>query len=399
MRVKRYVAADIRQAIRMVREEQGPDAVILSNKRIEEGVEIIAAVDYNPAELESAPIEDAVPSGPDVVQSGAVDSEVMQSNVLQNRGEGESRTLEEVQNEIRNIRSMLENQIRSPRTETASLSMRGRLYQRLLAMGLTSDISKSIAKEVDASLPEEQAWHAALDQFAKRIPLAPDHHFKRGGAVAFIGATGVGKTTTIAKIASRYILANDAKKVILVTSDNYRIGGHEQLKIYARILGLPLYVIHRQQELNEIMREAARDQLILIDTAGTKFKGLPTQQQFMFLKNCPMKIHTYLVLSATAQHSDLSEIVRSCQGFQINGCIGTKLDESTSLGGMLSVIIQNRLPLVYLADGQKVPDDISAPSLSRLVSKAVALSKLKHKEMQDEALALELGDRQGNEFL
>jgi len=180
----------------------------------------------------------------------------------------------------------------------------------------------------------------------------------QGGVVALVGPTGVGKTTSVAKIAARYAMRHGYDQVALVTTDSYRIAAHEQLRTYARILGVPVRVANDAEELRTTLDNLADRSLVLIDTAGMSQRDRRLAEQFHTLVTGAPTVQTYAVLAANTQPGGLDETVHAFRGAELDGCVLTKIDESTSLGPALSTIIEQSLPLAFLSDGQRVPEDL-----------------------------------------
>jgi flagellar biosynthesis protein FlhF len=180
----------------------------------------------------------------------------------------------------------------------------------------------------------------------------------QGGVVALVGPTGVGKTTSVAKIAARYAMRHGYDQVALVTTDSYRIAAHEQLRTYARILGVPVRVANDADELRTTLDNLADRSLVLIDTAGMSQRDRRLAEQFHTLVTGAPTVQTYAVLAANTQPGGLDETVHAFRGAELDGCVLTKIDESTSLGPALSTIIEQSLPLAFLSDGQRVPEDL-----------------------------------------
>jgi flagellar biosynthesis protein FlhF len=192
----------------------------------------------------------------------------------------------------------------------------------------------------------------------------------QGGVVALVGPTGVGKTTTVAKLAARYALRHGYDQVALVTTDSYRIAAHEQLRTYARILGIPVRVANDENELRTTLDNLADRSLVLIDTAGMSQRDRRLAEQFRTLVAGAPAVQTYAVLAANTQAATLDEVVGAFQGAELDGCVLTKLDECTSLGGILSTIMERHLPLAFFSDGQRVPEDIY-PATPELIAERV----------------------------
>ena len=196
----------------------------------------------------------------------------------------------------------------------------------------------------------------------------------RGGAVALVGPTGVGKTTTIAKLAARYAQRHGSDSVALITTDTFRIGASEQLKVYGRIIGCPVKIANDAKELADAMLSLRDKRLILIDTAGMGQRDKRLSEQLgQILQNKRLRIRPYLVLSATAQTQVLNDTVKQFKTLPLAGCIFTKLDECLSLGESISVAIEQGLAVGYLTHGQQVPEDIRVADEHYMVTEAERL--------------------------
>ncbi|NJO12586.1 MAG: hypothetical protein HC872_03005 [Gammaproteobacteria bacterium] len=203
-----------------------------------------------------------------------------------------------------------------------------------------------------------------LGLLLKRIPVTDDGILEHGGVVAVVGPTGVGKTTTIAKIAARFALKHGAHHVALVSTDTYRIGAREQLLTYARILGVSMHVAQDATELANALAQLEMKKLVLIDTAGMSQRDLRLNEQFATLHNDHARIRVLLALSAAGEYSALEETVRVFERIRPSACVLTKLDEAASLGAPLSIAIRHGLAIAHLCDGQRVPEDLH-PAYSR----------------------------------
>lgn len=402
MNIKRYFAPNIRQAINKVRAELGPDAVILSNQRINGGVEIVAAIDFDEKML----TEDLYKNTNDKeIVSEASDGKnkyiKKSNNSYQQEGYwSQEPTLVEMRGELQSLRFMLENQLsglawgdmarRSPN--------RAELIQRLMKMGISSSLCKEISDELSGDLDVGNLWHQAMGNLAKRI-ISPQYEIlDQGGVVALIGPTGVGKTTTAAKIAARYALRHGNRNVALVTIDNYRVGAHEQLRTYGRILDVPVKVATSKEELGKVLEDLLDRSLIIIDTAGMSQHDEKLLQQKNILESNTMNIRKMLLLSTTTRLSGMEDVVQAFSVFEPNGCILTKLDESTSLGGAISATTSHSLPITYVCDGQRVPEDIHVARPHTLINQSIEIMERAESVLDEDMAQMNYGKEVANAY-
>lgn len=438
MKIKRFFAPDIRQAIRMVREEQGPDAVILSNRSVEGGVEIVSAVDYDEEEIRSAaPVQnrnsekgDQVPQSvttsehpaknhyrtdPDVkrfarpsylnLKKSSADSPKPSSAASASPEstrlrKADSRPIRDdllvqMHEELRSLRHMMLSQF----TELAWERLRHRkptqtaLLRRLFAFGLSPNLCHKVVDEIGDDEDLERAWMMSVQSIIRRIPIVEDDLLAHGGIFALVGPTGVGKTTTIAKLAARYALRHGHRHIALVTTDCYRIGAHEQLHNYGRILDVPVRVAANADELHEILNSFSDRRLILIDTAGMSQRDMRLAEQFRTLGRDDLSVRPYLVIAATTQSCSLDQILPVYRGLGLEGCVLTKVDETARLGDSLSVIIEQNLPMAFFGDGQRVPEDLHPARAHTVVDYAVRLYQrnFSEYEFEDDSMAVAFG--------
>lgn len=226
----------------------------------------------------------------------------------------------------------------------------------------------------------------ALPQsLANMLDNQGDDVVRQGGVVALVGPTGVGKTTTLAKLAARFAAHHGSDQVALITTDHYRIGAFEQLATYGKIMGCPVKQAQDMGELEQILYQFRNKKLVLIDTAGMGQRDMRLCQQLDDLtKNSRLPIRSYLVLPATAQRRVLQDAVVHFKRIPLSGAILTKLDESVSLSAALSVLIQSGLPLSYVTDGQRVPEDMQVADTLALAKQALtALNDTNKQTIQD----------------
>ncbi len=387
MKIKRYFAPDMRQAIRKVREEQGPDAVILSNRRVNGGIEIIAALDYDDSlfgELAPAAPAERPPAAPSLETLEPEPAKQSQPKTASTENPAprmpnvewtQDPALVAMQQEIRVLRSMLENQL--SQFAWADMARRNPAHagvlQRFSDMGLGKELAQELAGEIPDTKDVDQAWRHGLGLLSHRVQIIDDDILGRGGVVSVVGPTGVGKTTMVAKLAARYALRHGKRHVALISTDNFRIGAYEQLHTYGQLLGVPVYSAASNEELNRLLTDLADKHLVLIDTAGMSQRDMRLAEQMEALASERRHIRTYLVLSANIQLATLSEVVSAFRNVPLAGCLITKIDEAASMGGVLTAVVRNGLPVAYVGDGQRVPEDLHPARAHALVSRAVAL--------------------------
>ncbi len=397
MKIKRYFAADMRQAIRMVRDEQGPDAVILSNRRVDGGIELVAAVDYDaellntgaPAAAEPLPAA-ALAAASEYVAPPRIDT--VAAAPVYKRPEiewSQDPAISEMRREVKALRSLLEDQLAHLAwgDYARNQPQKSALLRRLMALGLAPELCRQLTDQVDADADGDNNWRQAMALLADWLPVADDEILNNGGVVALVGPTGVGKTTTVAKLAARFALRHGQRQVALISTDNYRIGAHEQLLTFGRILGVTVQTASDQDELHTLLQGMTEKKLVLIDTAGMSQRDLRLSEQLATLHGGSPLIKTYLVLSAATQQSGLDEAVRAFQRVPLSGCILTKVDEAARLGDALSSVIHSRLPLAYIGDGQRVPEDMHPARAHGLISRAVALLQHNPAQLEDTYMA------------
>lgn len=397
MKMKRFSAAEIRHAMQQVSDELGPEALILSSRKTEDGVEIIAAVDYEEELRGAAAAAPAMPAGaqtrPADVPKAVVQQKVPERGVPA-QAVIDSQAVTGMQQEITALRAMLEIQLARLGWDAARRRepVRAAVIERLERLQLHPVIANRIADRVAGIDDAEAAWQRALAELERLLPIAGDELMDEGGVVALVGPTGVGKTTTIAKIAARFALRHGRRHVALVTMDHYRIGAHEQLRTYGKLLGVPVHIAGDEEELRVILNQMDDRKLVLIDTAGTSQRDTALLDKFAMLNGGGTWIRRYLVLAANSQMSVNDDVLQAFSALHPDKCILTKVDEATSLGGILSVLVRHHLPLVYTGDGQRVPDDFHPARARQLTAHALRLAERGAGAQSDEAWLHALGN-------
>ncbi len=263
----------------------------------------------------------------------------------------------------------------SAKNVTSNTSLIGNLRE----LGLSENVIANLVERVTPEQTLNQAWRVVMSGLAKQIATNVDDKINRGGIYAFVGPTGVGKTTTIAKLAARYALTHGADNIALLTTDTFRIGAYDQLRSLGRILNVSVHVIDDEVNLSNTLERLQHCELVLIDTAGFR-QGDPLLKQQDALLSSNKQVERIFVMAANSQAQWLKASIHA-YGAGGSGCVLTKLDESASLGEALSVLAEQYLPVMYVTDGQEIPNDIAVMSSQKLVAEAVKrLKRLKASE-------------------
>ncbi|MBP1930800.1 flagellar biosynthesis protein FlhF [Ammoniphilus resinae] len=360
MKVKRYVVDSMPSALQKIRVELGDQAVILNTKEIRKSgflgifgkrqIEVIAAV---PAEQASQP--KAVPEKPSLVPE-------KKSPVL-SRVEPQPEVLKEIQG----MKELLIGIASGSGGQEKVPKPLGKWMQRLKEQEVDQKVIDYLVEQTLRSFPSiEQAEPDAIrdnlltqiEKIMKEGILLEPKIEKSVNMVSFVGPTGVGKTTTIAKMAAHQMLHHD-RRVGMITTDTYRIAAVEQLKTYANILNVPIETVFSPDGLNKAMKNMQNCDLIFMDTTGRNYQDEQYVQQIGKYLAEQVVQENYLVLSLTSKYSDMKTIVDHFATFPIDKLILTKLDETLSYGAVLNLAFHYPYPLAYVTTGQNVPEDIS----------------------------------------
>jgi flagellar biosynthesis protein FlhF len=429
MKIKRYTAPSMRAALALVRSEQGPDAVILSSRRGDDGIEVIAAVDYDealfadatrqraasaaPAEVEAvvaaaqaprepmiseamraaalsvaaAPVKAAPPARPAMPARVAPPPRpVTAPPVLAARPDAVSGAA--VQREIQDLRRMLETGLAGMTWNDKRLRepLRARVLEELTAMDIAPDVAEALAELTPRRTGLENPSHIPLALLCRHLPMINDLTSVTGGITAVVGPTGAGKTTTIAKLAARWCMLHGSQDLALVSTDGYRIGAREQLNTYARILGVPMHAANTGKELGRVIERLKSKKLILIDTAGMGPRDVRLTEQLAALSLGAARAKVLLALPAQGEGNALDEIVCAFAAIKPAASIITKVDEAASLGAVISATLRHKLKIAYICNGQRVPEDLHAAHTKRVWLVRVALDlKERSTPQRDEA--------------
>ncbi len=394
MKIKRYLDKDMRLVLRRVRKEQGPDAVILSNRRVDAGIEVIAAIDYDDAlirraigldagdenvgdkkigrdELLAIAENDGTPPAAEIT-AATVEPRPAPGSGSGNFGRGlrdtAGPTLGKLQQELTSLRGLLETQLsgliwkdgveRSP--------MRAQMLRNLARLGIAPDVAGMIIDRLEPVADVKSLWHAPLMALARCLPVRQSGLLEHGGTFALIGPTGVGKTTTIAKLAAQYAIRNGTDGIALISADSFRIGAKEHLAAFANIIGTKVYSAASSEDLNDLLTRLCSKSLVLIDTEGRSPRDRELAQRLAAYGSNRQRVRFFLTLSAATQETALDEAILRFRKVPLEGCIVTKIDESGQLGHVISAMIRHDLAACWLADGQRIPEDLHAASHKKL---------------------------------
>jgi flagellar biosynthesis protein FlhF len=415
MNVRKFIAATGRDALRKVKDTLGPDAIILSNRSVPGGVEIMAVAAHDmsmivptparetPVRADdytvnlSTPAPQTVTPKPAVVPPAALRPSapprvpnpaqvthalppvpprpvpLVDSPRLQSAAKPEAEVVPvAVMDEIRALRKIVEQHLagfawgESARSEPVKTEV----LRQMLDAGFSPQLARELVQQLprDLDISQAMAWAKGGADRSLLTLAAENDIVDRGGIYALVGPTGVGKTTTTAKLAARCVLRHGASKVALVTTDGYRIGAHEQLRIYGRILGVSVHLVKDAEDLRQTLNDLQHKHMVLIDTMGMSQRDrLVGEQVAMFGAS---NVKRLLLLNATARGDTLDDVVSAYTGPDLAGCILTKVDEAASLATALDVIMRHGLRLHYVSNGQRVPEDLHLPNRSYLMHRA-----------------------------
>ena len=282
----------------------------------------------------------------------------------------------ELKDELRSMRGMLETQLATLAWSGRQPEARARVLRALLAAGFSAGLSRYLAEHMPPTAMDNEAqgdgWLREILQRNLSVLDSDDRLLEQGGVFALVGPTGVGKTTTTAKLAARCVARHGASRVALVTTDGYRIGAFEQLRIYGKLLGVMVHSVRDASDLEIALEELRHKHIVLIDTAGASQRDKMVGEQIAMLAAGGGRVQRLLCLNTTSTVETLDEVVQAFRGDGLAGCVFTKLDEANGIGGALDVAIRHKLPLSFVADGQRVPEDLHLADKRQLVERAFA---------------------------
>lgn len=448
MLVRKFYAPTSREALRLVKEALGDDALILSNRRAAEGIEIsaVASGEVESVMVKASPINRPAVAHPPVIRAdprfakpttaaerqqvaapaprtfaaplsepmvapaaASLQSAYRESPTLRPQPSrpippepnvapppvnrvpiaeplakqeplvkpeplDESASTYALVHEVRLLRSLVEGQLAAlawndlkRRDPAKSETMR-----QLIAAGFGAALSREVVDELPDGLDLGRAIRMLKLKLQQRLTVAPPEAnlVEGGGILALVGPTGVGKTTTVAKLAAECALRHGASRLALVTTDTYRIGAVDQLRIYGKIIGVPVYAIRSEADLRTTLDDLSSRHLVLIDTVGMSQRDRRLADQVGLLSGATRRVRRVLLLSAVSHLNVLEDVVKAYRGPDLAGCILTKIDEALTMGGALDALMRHKLSLHYVTNGQRVPEDLHKPNALYLIERA-----------------------------
>ncbi len=445
MNIKRFFGKNSHEALSMVRRGLGDDAIILSNRAVNGGNEIMAYKEEdtyagaasqanqqlaqndtsnepttllshinkkNRAQNSATAVKKAAPikaepgkhakpgkqikaSVPEKTRRAPVPVKLPSKDTPEQQVSSQQMTA--MLNEMREMRRVVESQLTTISWGNIQQrdAIKSKALNTLLDAGFSASLSRHLAEKLPANLDSEKSttWIKAI--LARNLSSVESETevLDQGGIFALIGPTGVGKTTTMAKLAARYVMKHGTQNLGLITTDAYRVGGHEQLRIYGKILGVMVHAVKDEADLQIALGELKNKHTILIDTVGVSQRDQMVAEQISMLSSTNTPIKRLLCLNATNTGETLADVIKAYKGNGLAGCIMTKLDEAATIGGTLDVIIREKLKLYYTTDGQRVPEDIHLADKQQLIEHAMKLSSARSWPFQflDEELPFVMG--------
>jgi len=418
----KIIAATTTEALKLVREQVGGDALVLSTRDTPDGVEIVAISPEALAKMSQRPETKVAPvAGPTANTSSSFNTpaSATAANVIKSPGSGylnnpsapsfspgsEDKRVEKLLAEFSEVKQLLQTHLSARAWDDmqAQSTEKAEALRVLLNAGFSPQLCGEIADQLSAQgasdVPLMDRLQVLLE--SKIQTLDPLSVFDPGGVFAFIGPTGVGKTTAIAKIAARCVLRYGRDQLALLTTDTFRIGAQEQLKVYAKIIGVPVVSLRDSDDLAAKLSSMKDRRVILLDTAGVSQRDTQMLEQSQLLLEGAPALKRILVMSSTTDLRTQEDVILMYQMAEKNeksravtAAIITKTDEAAQIGPVLDCLIRHQLPLMFLANGQRVPEDLSQANTAYLSHRALRPRLLSSRlNIPDDQIPVHLADQ------
>lgn len=386
MIVRKFVAGSTREALRLVRDTLGADAIILSNRTVDGEIEVMAVAeadfDGSMPQISAVTPPAAAPRHEAQVFRNARVSAVRPRAAVDaaaSAGQAENEALSgpvasDLLAEMRSLKQLVESQLSGfawgevARQDPA----RAEALRQWLAAGFSPALGRGWLDEMQAGLSPTEICAALRLRLHRELQgrVVESDLVEETGTFALVGPTGVGKTTTVAKIGARCAMRHGSQQLAFVTTDSYRVGAEDQLRVYAKLLGAPVFAARDGAELDVTLEDIRRRRLVLVDTIGMGQRDQRLADQLQLLTGAGHGVRRILVIAANTQLSTLEDVIRRYGEGGLYGCILTKIDEAVRLGEVLDVVVRHQLPVHYLSNGQRVPEDLHRPNPLYLADRA-----------------------------
>ncbi|TYQ13848.1 UNVERIFIED_ORG: flagellar biosynthesis protein FlhF [Zoogloea ramigera] len=321
----------------------------------------------------------SMPAQPRAPQLDADQVSAMVASAVASAKQSAAAEMQDMMSEIRAMRGMMQTQLAEIAwgSTQAREPQKAAVLREMLAAGFSASLARYLIDKLPANrdVADSMRWIKTVLTRNLSAMANEDALIDQGGVFALVGPTGVGKTTSTAKLAARCVMRHGPDKLALITTDAYRIGAHEQLRIYGKILGVMVHSVKDEADLRIALKELRNKHTVLIDTVGVSQRDQMVTEQVSMLQGAGSDVKRLLCLNATATQETLSEVVRAYQGSGLAGCIMTKLDEAAAIGNVLDVVIRQKLNLFYVSNGQRVPEDLHLADPAYLIDRAFKLKR------------------------
>jgi flagellar biosynthesis protein FlhF len=408
----KIIAATTTEALKLVREQVGGDALVLSTRDTAEGVEIVAISPEALAKLSQRPEAKAAPEVNVPVNTVTVSANntgsikpIPMSPIAQVLNSNEDKRVDKLLAEFSQVKQLLQTHLSARAWDDiqAQSTEKAEALRIMLNAGFSPQLCGEMADQLSAQGPSEVHLMDRLQTLleSKIQTLDPLSVFDPGGVFAFIGPTGVGKTTAIAKIAARCVLRYGRDQLALLTTDTFRIGAQEQLKVYAKIIGVPVVSLRDSEDLAAKLSSMKDRRVILLDTAGVSQRDTQMLEQSQLLLEGAPALKRILVMSSTTDLRTQEDVILMYQMAEKNeksravtAAIITKTDEAAQIGPVLDCLIRHQLPLMFLANGQRVPEDLSQANTAYLSHRALRPRQLSSQlQIPDDQIPVHMADQ------